>query len=95
MTKEELDNEIEYIHSNRTNKELLRPLEEMRKVIIEATNTYTNISLFMNDYIRLCNDYLIDKDTLNSAMNDLYLLALLHTGYEGKELEQWLKNLIV
>ena len=60
MTKEELDNEIEYIHSNRTNKELLRPLEEMRKVIYEATNTYTNISLFMNDYISLCNDYLID-----------------------------------
>ena len=56
MTKEELDNEIDYIHSNRTNKELLRPLEEMRKVIIEATNTYTNISLFMNDYISLCND---------------------------------------
>ena len=56
MTKEELDNEIDYIHSNRTNKELLRPLEEMRKVICEATNTYTNISLFMNDYIRLCTD---------------------------------------
>ena len=87
MTKEELDNEIEYIHSNRTNKELLRPLEEMRKVICEATNTYTNISLFMNDYISLCNDYLIDKDTFNSAMNDLYLLALLHKGYEGKEFE--------
>ena len=86
MTQQELDEEIESIHSNRTNKELLRPLEEMRKVIIEATNTYTNISLFMNDYIRLCNDYLIDKDTFNSAMNDLYLLALLHTTYEGQEL---------
>ena len=87
MTKEELDNEIEYIHSNRTNKELLRPLEEMRKVIIEATNTYTNISLFMNDYISLYNDNSISKEMFYSAMNDLYLLALLHTGYEEKEME--------
>ena len=88
MTKEELDNEVEDSHSNRTNKELLRPLEEMRKVIIEATNTYTNISLFMNDYMKLYYDKHIDKEMFNSAMNDLYLLALLHTGYEGKELEQ-------
>ena len=79
MTKKELDNEIEYIHSNRTNKELLRPLEEMRKVIIEATNTYTNISLFMNDYTKLYYDKHIDKEMFNSAMNDLYLLALLYT----------------
>ena len=35
MTKEELDKEIEFIHSNRTNKRLLRPLDVMRKVIIE------------------------------------------------------------
>ena len=78
MTKEELDEEIEFIHSNRTNKRLLRSLKEMRKIISEATNTYTNISLFMNDYISLYNDHLIDKDIFNSAMNDLYLLALLH-----------------
>ena len=95
MTKEELDNEIEFAHKNRLRNELIRPFGVMQKIIVEATNTYTNISLFMNDYISLCNDYLIDKDTFNSAMNDLYLLALLHTGYEGKELEQWLKNLIV
>ena len=81
MTKKELDEEIKYIQSNRTNKRLLRSLDVMREVICEATNTYTNISLFMNDYISLCNDYLIDKDTFNSAMNDLYLLALLHTSY--------------
>ena len=86
MTKEELDNEIEYIHSNRTNKELLRPLHIMRKIICEATNTYTNISLFMNDYIILFNKGLIDKETYENALNDLYLLALLHTSYEGKEL---------
>ena len=78
MTKEELSEEIEFIHSNRTNKRLLRSLKEMRQIISEATNTYTNISLFMNDYISLYNDHLIDKDIFNSAMNDLYLLALLH-----------------
>lgn len=78
MTKEELAEEIEFIHSNRTNKRLLRSLKEMRQIISEATNTYTNISLFMNDYISLYNDHLIDKDIFNSAMNDLYLLALLH-----------------
>lgn len=86
MTKEELEKEIDYIHSNRTNKGLLRPLEKMRKVICEATNTYTNLSLFMNDYISLYNDNLIDKRMYEKSLNDLYLLALLHTGYEGKEL---------
>ena len=82
MTKKELDKEIDFIYSNRTHKRLLRPLDTMRKVICEATNTYTNLSLFMNDYMRLHNDNLIDKEMFNSAMNDLYLLALLHTDYE-------------
>ena len=79
MTKEELDKEIEFVHNNRTNKRLLRSLDAMQNVICEASNTYTNISLFMNDYMRLHNDNLIDKEMFNSAMNDLYLLALLHT----------------
>ena len=79
MTRKELDEEIEYVHSNRTNKHLLRPFEKMWSIIIEATNTYTNISLFMNDYIRLFNSKKIDELMYNSAMNDLYLLALLHT----------------
>ena len=82
MTRKELDEEIEYIHNNRTNKRLLRPLEVMRKTIIEMTTTYTNLSLFMNDYIRLFNSKKIDKLMYNSAMNDLYLLALLHTSCE-------------
>ncbi len=85
MIKKELDEEIEFIHSNRTNKRLLRPFNVMRNVICNATNTYTNISLFMNDYISLYDDKLIDKEMYNSALNDLYLLALLHTGY--KEIE--------
>ena len=76
MTKKELDEEIEYIHSNRTNKGLLRPIDVMKQVILEATNTYTNLSLFMNDYIKLYKDGKIDGNQFNSAMNDLYLLAL-------------------
>ena len=76
MTKKELDEEIEFIHENRLNGELLRPLDVMQKVILEATNTYTNISLFMNDYIKLFKDVKIDVTMFISAMNDLYLLAL-------------------
>lgn len=79
MTKEELDTEIEYIHSNRLSKKLLRPFDVMFEVIVEATDTYTNILLFMNDYIKLFNSKKIDELMYNSAMNDLYLLALLHT----------------
>lgn len=82
MTKKELDKEIDFIHSNRTHKRLLRPLDTMRKVICEATNTYTNLSLFMNDYIHLYDKGLIDTEVFKSAMNDLYLLALQHTDYE-------------
>ena len=76
MTEKELDEEIEFIHENRLNGELLRPLDVMQKVILEATNTYTNISLFMNDYIKLFKDVKIDVTMFISAMNDLYLLAL-------------------
>lgn len=83
MTRKELDEEIEYIHNNRLEKHLLRPLETVHKVICEATNTYTNLSLFMNDYIGLfVKTLVIDDDTLNRALNDLYLLALLHTTCE-------------
>ena len=82
MTKKELDKEIDFIHSNRTHKRLLRPLDTMRKVICEATNTYTNLSLFMNDYIHLYDKDLIEKDGFIQVMNDLYLLALQHTDYE-------------
>ena len=87
MNKKELDEEIEFVRKNRTNKRLLRPLDAMRKVICNATNTYTNISLFMNDFIQLYDDKLIDKEMLNATMNDLYILALLHTGYKENENE--------
>ena len=85
MTKKELDEEIEYIHSNRLEKRLLRPLDLMEEVIIYATTTYTNISLFMNDYRRLYYEHLIDETMFISVMNDLYLLALLHTSCEDIE----------
>ena len=90
MIKEELDEEIEFIHNNRLNKRLLRPFDTMREVILEATNTYTNISLFMNDYVKLYNDEKIDEITFNSAMNDLYLLALLHISDDGFRLKLWI-----
>ena len=77
--------EIDYIHSIIIKHRLLRPLYVMRKVIIEATTTYTNISLFMNDYKKLYADDLIDERTFNSAINDLYLLALLHINDEEYE----------
>ena len=76
MTKKELNEEIEFIHSNKMRKGMLRHFVLMEKVILEATNTYTNISLFMNDYIKLYKDGKIDGNQFNSAMNDLYLLAL-------------------
>ena len=76
MTNKELNEEIEFIHNNRTGKELLRPLNVMEKVILEATNTYTNISLFMNDYISLYYNGKINERVFNAAVNDLYLLAL-------------------
>ena len=79
MTRKELDEEIEYVHRNIPATKLLRPFEKIWNVIVEVTNTYTNISLFMNDYIRLFNSEKIDELMYNSAMNDLYLLALLHT----------------
>ena len=86
MTKEELDEEIEYVHRNgRYVHRLIRPLDVMSGIICEATSTYTNLSLFMNDYISLYKDKLIDEETFQLAMNDLYLLALLHTDYEDYE----------
>ena len=84
MTKKELDEEIEFIHSNRLRKGMLRHFDLMKKVILEATTTYTNISLFMNDYIKLYKDGKIDGTMFNSAMNDLYLLALYILDVRGR-----------
>ena len=85
MTRNELDNEIETIHLNRPSHKLLRPINKMRKVISEATNTYTNLLLFMNDYTQIYAEGIMNENEFNSAMNDLYLLALLHTSCEEEE----------
>ena len=83
--KKTRNEEIDYIHSIIIKHRLLRPLYVMRKVIIEATTTYTNISLFMNDYGNLYRNELINEHMFNSAINDLYLLALLHINDEEYE----------
>ena len=44
----------------------------------------------MNDYVKLYNDEKIDEITFNSAMNDLYLLALLHISDDGFRLKLWI-----
>ena len=80
--------EIEYIHSNRKDfgdNYLLRDDEIMSAVICTATTTYTNISLFYNDYERLYFKKLIDEMMFINAANDLYLLALLHIDDEEYE----------
>ena len=80
--------EIEYIHSNRKDfgdNYLLRDDEIMRAVICAAKTTYTNISLFYNDYERLCFKKRIDEMMFINASNDLYLLALLHIDDEEYE----------
>ena len=80
--------EIEYIHSNRKDfgdNCLLRDDEIMRAVICAATTTYTNISLFYNDYERLHFKKRIDEMMFINASNDLYLLALLHIDDEEYE----------
>ena len=91
MTKKELDEEIEFIHSNRLRKGMLRHFDLMKKVILKATNTYTNISLFMNDYIKLYKDGKIDGNQFNSAMNDLYLLALYILAVRGGR-RRWIEE---
>ena len=90
MTKEELDAEIEYIHSIRLSKKLLRPVGKMWNVIVEASNTYTNLSAFMSDYDMLRANGLISEAMFNSAMNDLYLLALLHTSTDEYRCKLWI-----
>ena len=86
MTKKELDEEIEYVHRNIPSIKLVREFDVMFDTIIEATTTYTNLSLLMNDYFKLYISNKIDENMFNLAMNNLYLLALLHT-YCDEDLE--------
>ena len=88
--------EIEYIHSNRKDfgdNYLLRDDLVIREVVIAATNTYTNLSLFYNDYEILYFKKLINEKVYINALNDLYLLALLHIDDEEYErIRKELKN---
>ena len=85
MTKEQLDAEIEYARSNRLKKELIRPFDAIRNTIVAVTNTYTILTEFFNDYVDLYLNEVITRKMYVNALNNLYLLALLHTGYEDFE----------
>lgn len=80
--------EIEYIHTNRVDfgeNNLLRDDLVIREVVIAATDTYINLSLFYNDYEILYFKKLINEKVYINALNDLYLLALLHIDDEEYE----------
>ena len=79
MTKEQLDAEIEYARSNRLKKELIRSFDAIRNTIVAATNNYTNLADFFNDYVDLYLNEVISRKMYLNALNNLYLLALLHT----------------
>lgn len=79
MEFKSLEEEIEYVYSNKTNKEFVRNENFMFKIIVNATNTYNNLSLFYNDYRHLYEVGIIDESWYISSVNDLYLLALIHT----------------
>lgn len=70
-----LNKEIEYVHTHNRSKKLVRPLSVMFDIVCRATTTYTNLSLFWNDYV--INEE-FSQDVKYGAFNDLYLLALLH-----------------
>lgn len=74
-----LQEEIEYVHSNRNRKRYIRSYSFMFDVVKMATNTYTNLSLFWNDIAKWDDN---EKEAKISALNDLYLLALLHINEE-------------
>ncbi len=94
MTQKELDEEIEYAYRNRSNEILiLGRFNEMQKVICHASNSYMNLSAFMNDYIGLYRDKLIDRKCYVSAINDLYLIALLHTVPDDEDTDNVTDNI--
>lgn len=82
--------EIEYVHDNRVEYDiydipLIRDFAIIRKVVISATDTYTNLSAFLDDYGTLYHNHDISSNFYNCALNDLYLLALLHIDDEEYE----------
>lgn len=74
-----LEEEIKYVYSNRQGNEFVRDESFMFRIILNATNTMTNLSSFYNDYKHLYAFKIINKLWYIKAVTDLYLLALLHT----------------
>lgn len=84
--KEHIKEEIEYVHEHRLDKKLVRNFSIIKYFIVDQTNTYTNLSLFMNDYLQLYNRGEFNKEEFAGAINDLYLLALIiYDGIEGEK----------
>lgn len=80
--------EIEKVHDERHDNHIdtLRCEIFKRNVIVKATNTYTNLSLFANDYDNAHDLGFMKKHEYNAAINDLYLLALQHITDEEYDL---------
>lgn len=84
--KDHIKEEIEYVHEHRLDKKLVRNFSVIQYFIVNQTNTYTNLSLFMNDYLQLHNKGEFNKEEFAGAINDLYLLALIiYDGIEGEK----------
>lgn len=77
MTLDELDEEIEYVYDNKNRTQFVRDYRKMCDTMLEVTDTYTNIYTFAIDYIMLYTQKKINRNEYISALNDLYLLALL------------------
>lgn len=75
--KEQVENEIEYVHYHRDNGTLVREFDDMYDFILDQTDSYTNLSLFANDYIKLFHEGKFSEYEYANALNDVYLLALL------------------
>lgn len=75
--KEHIEEEIEYVHKHRLDEKLVRNFSVIKYFIVDQTTTYTNLSLFMNDYLKLHNKGEFNDVEFTGAINDLYLLALI------------------
>lgn len=69
--------EIEFIHEHRQSSGLARDFFLMNNIVVQASNSYNNLSLFLSDYKQFYHDQLITRHLFFSTMTDLYLLALI------------------
>ena len=72
-----INEEIEYVHKHRLDEKLVRNFSVIQYFIVDQTTTYTNLSLFMNDYLTLHNKGEFNDMEFAEAINDLYLLTLI------------------